>query len=68
MNLRFSYIVNVSLVLIVLVLLSTEAYLLFLKQKLGGNRVAALGNCDENEHAAESSGKDVYVNCSGFHS
>ncbi len=67
---RPALLTNISLALIVLILLTGEIYILFLKQKFGGHRVAAQSTCRNdgvsNIGSYEALRKDVYVNCSGF--
>lgn len=61
---------NMCLALIVLILLTGEAYMLFLKHTFGGSRVAVGGICKQdgpsNIDSKKALHKDVYVNCSGF--
>lgn len=70
MYVRPSHIASIALAFIVFSLLGVEAYLLFLKHKFTGTRIATHSACTPDAHNAivanGERSKDVYVNCSGF--
>lgn len=72
MQRRAPLLTNVTLALIVLALLAIEAYIVLIKHRFGGDRVALGALCKQDGLSSvgsnETPSKDVYVNCSGFHS